>query len=415
MRKAARSLSLFLLVLALLPVYLAYAQGGTRTHVVRENETLTSIAKRYGVTVEAIIEANKLKDPNAIVIGQTLIIPSNNPSNGAPNQPAQPPSPPGTYTVQPGDTLIGIAGKLGVTVEALMAANKITDGAVIQIGQVLKIPGEGGSNGIAAAPPLPPLPDGQHTLSASGGPPIVVEIAGARLVSLTIQTTSSGKQGFPLSCESKIAGQIAMMYGLNFDEAGFANRLPHSLNPRRGFVGSMNGRFYWPRDVIGGTANGPGGYGVHVEGWIPTFQALSGFGARLLPSSPALAAAQIDLALRRGQPVAAWAILGFRAHLAQNSVWIGSTPNGTAIDCGGPNVTCSYLASGQHAYLILGRREDAYLVYDPGNGEIGYFPRAQVIAGMTTLFSVPTGSAPGAVIVPQTGKVPDMRQIPEWR
>src|SRR5688572_31448440 len=33
--------------------------------------------------------------------------------------------------------------------------------------------------------------------------------------------------------------------------------------------GSAQGRFYYPRDLIGGNAYGSGGYGVHVEGWAP--------------------------------------------------------------------------------------------------------------------------------------------------
>ncbi|MCJ7712678.1 MAG: LysM peptidoglycan-binding domain-containing protein, partial [Chloroflexi bacterium] len=44
-------------------------------HVVRRGETLSVIALRYGVTVEAIQAANGIKDPNIIVVGQRLTIP----------------------------------------------------------------------------------------------------------------------------------------------------------------------------------------------------------------------------------------------------------------------------------------------------------------------------------------------------
>ncbi|HVO42988.1 MAG TPA: LysM peptidoglycan-binding domain-containing protein [Aggregatilineales bacterium] len=375
----------------------------------RVGETLTGIASSYGVSVAAIITANHLADPNTLTIGTRLVIPV-----AGVGDPGQGPAPviPGTYTVQPGDTLIGIANKTGVSVEQLTAANKISDPALIRVGEVLKIPGEAADNSV---PPAPAMSDGQYTLSsARGGPPIALEISGGHLVSLTIQTASSGKQSFPLSCEAKIASQLAMMYGLNFDEIAFMDRLPHSLNPQRGFVGSSSGRFYWPADVVGGTADGPGGYGVHVEGWLPTFQSLSGFQARLLSSSPAGARSQIDAALRRGYPVAIWAMLNFRPPLQDHSVWVGASASGVAIDCGGPGAGCHYLASGEHSFLVLGRARDQYLIYNPGNGDLGYFSIDTVITGITTFFAVPTGSAPGAVIVPSAGYTPDLAAVPGW-
>lgn len=45
-------------------------------HRVRRGETLTAIAERYGVTIEAISKANGLLDPNLIVVGQLLVIPA---------------------------------------------------------------------------------------------------------------------------------------------------------------------------------------------------------------------------------------------------------------------------------------------------------------------------------------------------
>jgi LysM repeat protein len=46
-----------------------------RQHVVQAGETLSSIAWRYGVTVEAILAANGLRNPNWIYVGQVLLIP----------------------------------------------------------------------------------------------------------------------------------------------------------------------------------------------------------------------------------------------------------------------------------------------------------------------------------------------------
>jgi LysM repeat protein len=49
--------------------------GGTRSHVVAKGETLTQIAKQYGVTVEDIEQANKIQDAKKLQIGQTIKIP----------------------------------------------------------------------------------------------------------------------------------------------------------------------------------------------------------------------------------------------------------------------------------------------------------------------------------------------------
>jgi LysM repeat protein len=44
------------------------------THTVDPGENLTSIALQYGTTVQAIVEANAMTDPDLIFIGQELII-----------------------------------------------------------------------------------------------------------------------------------------------------------------------------------------------------------------------------------------------------------------------------------------------------------------------------------------------------
>ena len=46
-----------------------------------------------------------------------------------------------TYTVQAGDTLSGIAAKCGVTAQAIISANKITNPNLVFVGQSLTIPG----------------------------------------------------------------------------------------------------------------------------------------------------------------------------------------------------------------------------------------------------------------------------------
>lgn len=101
-------------------------------HVVGWGDTLFSIANRYGVSVNAIMQANNLRNPNFIWVGQSLTIPASNASSPLPSP---------TYTVQTGDTLFSIATRNGTTVNALMQANGLYN-YWIYVGQVLRIPGQ---------------------------------------------------------------------------------------------------------------------------------------------------------------------------------------------------------------------------------------------------------------------------------
>jgi LysM repeat protein len=50
------------------------------TYVVKAGDNLTAIANKYGVTVAAIMKANKIKDANLIQKGQKLVIPAKTPA-----------------------------------------------------------------------------------------------------------------------------------------------------------------------------------------------------------------------------------------------------------------------------------------------------------------------------------------------
>lgn len=103
-------------------------------HIVRWGENLTWIAAYYGVSVQAIVEANGLSDPNRIYAGQRLVIPVAEPSASTPVTGS-------TYVVQYGDTLSGIACRFGVTIDALVRANGLLNPNWIYAGQRLIIPG----------------------------------------------------------------------------------------------------------------------------------------------------------------------------------------------------------------------------------------------------------------------------------
>jgi LysM repeat protein len=104
-------------------------------HVVAWGETINIIAARYGVSVEDIVAANNLANPDLIRAGDVLIIPG-----------ASAPAPqPGVHIVRQGETLQSIASMYGTTVDAIARANGIINQNYIWVGQRLTIPGGGTS------------------------------------------------------------------------------------------------------------------------------------------------------------------------------------------------------------------------------------------------------------------------------
>jgi LysM repeat protein/flagellar hook assembly protein FlgD len=101
------------------------------TYIVVSGDTLWKIAQKFGVTTQAIVDANKLNPAVYLYVGQKLIIPSV-------AQPEQPTIT--TYAVVSGDTLWKIAQKFGVTTQAIVDANKLDPTAYLYIGQKLIIP-----------------------------------------------------------------------------------------------------------------------------------------------------------------------------------------------------------------------------------------------------------------------------------
>lgn len=76
-------------------------------HVIREGETVTSIAAQYGISAERLIRDNRLTDYENLVVGQTVVI-------LYPNQ---------VHTVQSGETLTEIAKRYGITTKELLQNN----------------------------------------------------------------------------------------------------------------------------------------------------------------------------------------------------------------------------------------------------------------------------------------------------
>lgn len=105
----------------------------TTIYIVRKGDTLWSIAKKFGTTVNDIARYNGIVDTDAIDVNQILRIPlSNNMDNNMPSEAF-----PEVYTVRPGDTLWKIAKKYDLSVSEIINMNKLTDPDLIYPGQTI--------------------------------------------------------------------------------------------------------------------------------------------------------------------------------------------------------------------------------------------------------------------------------------
>ncbi len=114
----------------------ASASGCPFFVLVRPGDTLSSLAFRFGTTVNAIAQANGIVNPNRIFAGQCLLIPC--PTRVVCPQPC-PPATGCIIVVRPGETLTGIAARFGTSVFTLMRLNGLVNPNLIFAGQRLRV------------------------------------------------------------------------------------------------------------------------------------------------------------------------------------------------------------------------------------------------------------------------------------
>jgi LysM repeat protein len=126
------------------PVAATSPSSSTQRYTIGTGDTVSSIATKFGVSVQAILSANGLGWSSVIYPGRTLTIPSAGPAQVAETVAAVTPIASTTvtenYTIKSGDTLSGIATKFGVSVASLLSANNLSMSSIIFGGQNLKVP-----------------------------------------------------------------------------------------------------------------------------------------------------------------------------------------------------------------------------------------------------------------------------------
>lgn len=134
--------------------------AGGIDYIVQPGDTLLSIGLRYNIEWPVIATANGLSEFSLLQIGQVIRLPGvdsiggpvadnsaePNAESAVRDEATAPAEASGEvfvrrYTVQPGDTLVGIASIYGITWQELAAENKLGEFSVISVGKELRIPG----------------------------------------------------------------------------------------------------------------------------------------------------------------------------------------------------------------------------------------------------------------------------------
>ncbi|HET7038089.1 MAG TPA: LysM peptidoglycan-binding domain-containing protein [Thermomicrobiaceae bacterium] len=289
-------------------------QAGAKEHQVLPGETLTTIASQYGVTVDAVAKLNNLANPNVIVVGSELKIPS---VGSSATQSASPPPDSGQlalHLVVPGETLTTIARSYGVQVRALAEANGISDLDLIEAGQMLRIPA-----------------------SLETGP--VVSDGTVKLDNMPVM-----QQSLPLSCEDAAVSLATAYWGHQVSEWVFIENMPHNANPHLGFRGRLAGAF-------GGTDD----YGVYAEPFVSLLSRYGYTGQVIYAEGDA---GQLKSQIDQGHPVVAW---------ITNMASVQDKSYGTA------DGARFALVPQEHAVVVYGYDANGVFVADPGDGAYRHF------------------------------------------
>lgn len=214
-RPSATTLALLVLMTLFLITPVA-AQDTTNTvHTVRRGENLYRIALRYGVSMDAIAQANNITNQSRISAGQQLTIPNFDPT------PAQVENPtvagtPVKHLITGGETLASIANQYGMTVDQLLAINNIPNPNRILRGQELLV--------WATTPAEPAAPDANSPQITVAEPPPASVVEAAAPPPSTTYTVGVGEH----------LSQIADQFGISWVDIASANSI---VDPNHIFAG----------------------------------------------------------------------------------------------------------------------------------------------------------------------------------
>ena len=216
------------------------ASGNTEMYIVQKGDMLSQLAVDYDTTTATLVEMNGLSNPDVLYVGQELAVPAGRGGSSSKSSSSKKSSSikkGGTYTIQKGDTLSGIAVAAGVSIDDLRTLNSIK-GDQIMAGEKLDIPSHGkvpsntqkssSSSSKKSADPVEPAP--------SAAEPAPAPMAAAPVVDPQVETTSMSVD----MIEDKVLypgetlDDVARQYGVSKAEIMRLNNISDESQVREG-------------------------------------------------------------------------------------------------------------------------------------------------------------------------------------
>ncbi len=205
-------------------------------HVVRRGETLSRIARRYGLRQSDIVALNNLRSVHRIRAGQKLRLPDPHGGRRVASAAVVPSEPPadGLYTVRRGDTISKIATRFGVAEQEIIRANGLRNRNRIHVGQRLRLaddapkavatsevevaavrtPAEPAVEPPAAEPVAPtPTPTPESEVEASASPGVAVQSTTSGESSETAGALAADPSDYSVAGDGTIEVQAAETLG----------------------------------------------------------------------------------------------------------------------------------------------------------------------------------------------------------
>lgn len=129
-------------VVAPLLLLVTAGSAGASSYTLQQGDTLGSVARRFGLSVAGLADANAIADPDRVRAGRTLVIPATAEPQPIAALTAR------TYRVATGDTLGRLAQRFDTTVAELQRLNGITHPRRLRAGALLRLPPGGAPAGV---------------------------------------------------------------------------------------------------------------------------------------------------------------------------------------------------------------------------------------------------------------------------